>query len=138
MRTTRSAFAIWAAVAAASIGTHVSSALADNPPKLNVGTSCAAAARGAVSIGRDKEACMSDERAAQETLAKNWPRYSAPHKTQCVGMTTQGGPSYVELISCLEIMRDAAEIKKNDPFVGTTGDKRARSRSSQSMRRSQR
>ena len=63
---------------------------------------------------------MDDELTAQEMLAKNWSQYTRPHKTQCVGMTTQGGPSYVELISCLDIMRDADTIRKADPFFGLT------------------
>ena len=91
------------------------SARADGPPKLNIGSSCDAAAKGAISAGRDKEACMGDELAAQEMLAKNWAQYSRAHKTQCVGMTKNGGPaSYVELLSCLEIMRDARNIRNTD------------------------
>jgi len=61
---------------------------------------------------------MDDELTAQEMLAKNWSQYTRPHKTQCVGMTAQGGPSYVELISCLDIMKDAAAIYKADPLFG--------------------
>jgi hypothetical protein len=118
MRMITSAFAATLTLMAGLPGWQVASALADSPPKLNVSPSCAAAARGAISIGRDKEACMSDERAAQELLAKNWSQYSGTHKAQCVGMTTQGGPSYVELISCLDIMRDADVIKKSDPYYG--------------------
>ena len=63
---------------------------------------------------------MDDELTAQEMLAKNWSQYTRPHKTQCVGMTAQGGPSYVELISCLDIMRDADTIRKAGPFFGLT------------------
>jgi hypothetical protein len=62
---------------------------------------------------------MGDERAAQDQLTKNWSQYSRAHKTQCVGMTTRGGPSsYVELISCLDIMKDAAAIYKAAPLFG--------------------
>lgn len=61
-----------------------------------------------------------DELAAPEMLAKNWAQYSCAHKTQCVAMTTQGGPSYVELISCLEIMRDADAIRNAAPSFGLT------------------
>jgi hypothetical protein len=41
------------------------------PPVLQVGTSCEAAGRGAVVLGRNKEACMADETAAQDTLRQN-------------------------------------------------------------------
>ena len=72
--------------------------------------------RGAIGAGCDKEACMGDELAAQEMLVKNWAQYSRARKTQRVGMTTQGGPSYLELISCLDITRDADAIRKADPL----------------------
>jgi hypothetical protein len=87
------------------------------PPVLQVGTSCEAAGRGAVVLGRNKEACLADETAAQDTLKQNWAKYAANDKTSCIGMTTTGGPaSYVELLSCLEIMRDARNIQNADPL----------------------
>ena len=93
-------------------------ALADSPPKLNVAPSCDAAARGAISAGRDKEACLVDERTAEGVLAQNWSKYNAADKTQCVGNVKTGGPaSYVELLSCLEIMRDAKAIRESDPLM---------------------
>ena len=67
---------------------------------------------GKVGLGRDKKACLADETTAQDTLRQNWSKYSAADKTQCIGMERTGGPaSYVELLSCLEIMRDARNIQ---------------------------
>ena len=136
MKTTTLAFAAGVALAAMPLGRQAESARADSPPKLNVSKSCKAAARGAISLGRDQEACMGDERTAEETLAKNWSQYSLAHKTQCVSMTTQGGPSYVELISCLEIMRDAAAIKKADSFGDAAAEKQRRNPSNHRASRS--
>jgi len=118
VKLTTSAFATTIVLAVTPLGSQVVSAPADSPPKLNVGSSCDAAAKGAISAGRDKEACRGDEPAAQEMLARNWAQYSRAHKAQCVGMTTRGGSSYVEPISCLDIMRDADAIRKADPFFG--------------------
>ena len=65
---------------------------------------------------------MGDERQAEDVLTKNWSQYTRAHKTQCAGMTSRGGPqSYVELISCLDIMKDAAAINKADPLFGNFG-----------------
>jgi hypothetical protein len=90
-------------------------AASDSPPKLNVGPSCEAAARGAIAAGRNKETCMADERASQDVVNQNWSKYAPADKTQCVGMNMTGGPSsYVELLSCLEIMRDAKVIRSED------------------------
>jgi hypothetical protein len=103
------------AIVVMSLGSQVGLAIADSPPKLNVGPSCDTAGRGAISFGRNTEACMGDEREAEDQLTKNWSQYSHAHKSQCVGMTTAGGPSsYVELISCLDIMTAAATINKGD------------------------
>jgi hypothetical protein len=89
----------------------------EGPPKLDVGPSCEAAARSSIVVGRDKAACMGDERTAQDEVAKHWSQYAPADRTQCVGMVRTGGPSsYVELQSCLEMMRDVRIIHKNDPL----------------------
>jgi hypothetical protein len=49
-----------------------------------------------------------DEHTAETTLAQNWSKYSAGDKSQCIGTVQTGGPSiYVELLSCIEVLRDA-------------------------------
>ncbi len=84
---------------------------ADGPPRLDVRPSCEAAARGAVVAGRNTESCMEDERTAQNEMTNKWSQYAAADKTQCVNLIKDGGPpSYVELLSCLEAMRDARAI----------------------------
>ena len=123
MRSTTIACAGSVALTVVVLGSQVESARAADPPRLSVEHSCAAAAKGAISIGRDQEACMRDERAAQDLLTKSWSQYSVAHKTQCVGMTTQGSPSYVELVTCIETMRDAAAIEKADALSDGAGAK---------------
>jgi hypothetical protein len=92
---------------------------AGGPPVLQVGPSCEAAGRGAVVLGRNKEACLADENAALDTLKQNWSKYAATDKTLCLGMEATGGPaSYVELLSCLEVNRDARNIQNADPLEG--------------------
>jgi hypothetical protein len=50
-------------------------------------------------------------------LQKNWSKYSGTDKQQCLGMEKTGGPSsYVELLSCLEIRRDARDIRNGGPL----------------------
>jgi hypothetical protein len=68
-------------------------------------------------LGRNKEACLADENAAPKTLKENWSKYAASDKTLCIGMESTGGPaSYVELLSCLEVNRDARDIHSADPL----------------------
>jgi hypothetical protein len=104
-------------VAACVVAVFAPPIRADDVPTLQVGPSCEAAGRGTVVIGRSKESCMADETTARDALQKNWSKYSATDKQQCLGMEKAGGPSsYVELQSCLEIRRDARDIRNADPL----------------------
>jgi len=104
-----------AAIAAAVLLTALPAAAApaNGPPKLDVSPGCVAAARGPVLVVRDKAICLGEERTAEGILEKNWPAYDAADRTQCSGHVTTGGPaSYVELLSCLEMMRDVRKIRE--------------------------
>jgi hypothetical protein len=106
------------AVAALLLELDVAVAVADGPPKLDVTMTCEAAAQYSISAGRDKEACLGDESTAQTTLTQNWSKYNAEDRNQCVGTVKTGGPpSYVELLSCIEILRDAKQIREEEPIV---------------------
>jgi hypothetical protein len=84
---------------------------ADGVPTLKVETSCKAAGSAGMSAGRTTESCMNDEKSAREDLVKTWSTFSADDKSHCLSMvSTGGGPSYVELLSCLEMSRDAKKI----------------------------
>ncbi len=101
-----------------SLAPPVTAAVADEPPKLDVTTPCNAAAQFALLAGRDKDACVNDERTAETTLTENWSKYAADDKNQCVGTVQTGGPSsYVELLSCIEVLQDAKQIREGDPLM---------------------
>jgi hypothetical protein len=136
--------AIAITIALIGAGIAAPAAIAQQVPNLDVGPSCEAAARGAIIIGRDKQACLGDENAAKDTLQKSWSKYNSADKTQCVGLARQGGPpSYVELLSCLEVMRDSKTIRSNGPLLSapreasatspSAGGPRGRRRSRQSQ-----
>ncbi len=106
------------AVASLLLGLYAAVAVADEPPKLDVTTTCNAAAQYAISAGQDKDACLGDEHTAENTLAQNWSKYSADDKSQCIGTVKTGGPSsYVELLSCIEVLRDAKQFREEDPLM---------------------
>jgi hypothetical protein len=95
---------------------------AGGPPTLQVGPSCVAAGAGSVILGRNKESCLADENTARDTLKQNWSKYPAADKSDCVTLENSGGPaSYVELLSCLEVMRDARSIRNEDPLESDLG-----------------
>jgi hypothetical protein len=97
--------------AALALGASLITLAADGVPTLKVEPSCKAAGAAGLGMGRTAESCMNDEKAAREDLVKTWSTFSADDKTHCLSMVTTGGsPSYVELISCLEMSRDAKKI----------------------------
>ena len=97
--------------AAFALGSSLITVAADNVPILKVEPSCKAAGAAGLMLGRTAESCLNDEKAAREDLVKSWSSFSADDKSHCLSMISTGGaPSYVELLSCLEMSRDAKKI----------------------------
>lgn len=54
------------------------------------------------------ESCLRSEEQARDLLVKSWDEIAAGDKTGCSRLVRTGGqPSYVELLSCVEMARDA-------------------------------
>jgi hypothetical protein len=71
--------------------------------------------------GRDSAQCQRDEQDARSKLEKDWSQYSAAQRNQCDGLVTTGGaPSYVELLTCLEMAKQAKELPE-DSEMGNVG-----------------
>jgi hypothetical protein len=101
--------------------------VADRVPVLKVEPSCRAAGGVSMSTGRTMESCMNDENAARDELGTAWAKFSAADKSHCLTMvTTGGGPSYVELLSCLEMSRDAKLIAQGRAVNEATPARRKR------------
>ncbi len=85
-------------------------------PKLNVTPSCQAAAVGSIGQGKSSaSACMQNEKQARGQLQKQWNTYSRAERMRCEQLDTLGGPpSYVELLTCLQIAKEA----RNRPDSG--------------------
>ena len=99
---------------------------AERPPHLNVDRSCDAAASHGVN-GRTRDACMREENAAQSALNDKWKNFTARQHARCTGLVNMGGPpSYVELLTCLEMAEQAKQIPDRDPLraggMGTFAD----------------
>ena len=86
---------------------------ADSVPKFDVERTCRAASTAGVP-GRDSAQCQRDEQDARSKLEKDWSQYSAAQRSQCDGLVTTGGaPSYVELLTCLEMAKQAKELPED-------------------------
>ncbi|BAU91754.1 hypothetical protein MPPM_3149 [Methylorubrum populi] len=79
---------------------------ADGPPKLDVEATCKSAERvqKTLSDNPSKDACLNSERGAEADLRKRWSQFPTSAKSQCTQQFEAGGfPSYVELLTCLEL-----------------------------------
>jgi hypothetical protein len=77
---------------------------ADSVPKFDIAREC----RSEGGPQAVQEKCAGDEAAARDQLQPLWVQLSAADKANCVKATSADGtPSYVELLTCLEMARDA-------------------------------
>ena len=78
-------------------------------PTLNVDPTCQPFEGDSFKI--DKDRCLKAELATRDELAKQWGDFPAADRSFCTQSATMGGmPSYVALITCLEMKRDAAKL----------------------------
>jgi hypothetical protein len=97
----------------------------DRIPTFNVEPSCrGAAARSTVPMGATEnttDVCVRKENDAREQIVKEWGTFSAADRSYCVPLSMQGGrPTYTELLTCLELAREARNLKDKESS-GTTG-----------------
>ena len=85
-------------------------AVSDAVPKFDIVRECRFEGGSTVEFDR----CSQDEAAALEQLKANWARFTGVDKTTCLSMATVAGiASYVELLTCLEMAREASNTDKN-------------------------
>jgi hypothetical protein len=88
----------------------------DTLPTYNVEPSC----RGGMDVVADPRVsrdarfaqCLSEEAAARSTLQAQWTQFPAGDRTDCANTAKIGTPSYVELLTCLEMSREARKLPK--------------------------
>jgi hypothetical protein len=113
-----------AAAAALALGLPAvgASAANDKVPQLDVEPSCLAAEAAALVVGRTGDNCRNDEKNARDALAREWDSFSVADRGHCRSLIRTGGPpSYVELLSCLEVSRDARKIAEERTQRARTG-----------------
>ncbi len=109
-----------AIVLAAPLIFLTSSVVLADPPKWDVEKSCRSSFT-ADAGGADRQrvsSCVSDEKSCRRYDRKDWASYPGPDREHCQQLATLGGtPSYVEMLTCLQIARDTktlpADIKRS-------------------------
>jgi hypothetical protein len=94
-------------LAAVSLGVQVIVAAAQDVPTFDVSQTC----RGESQAEPDAtfKICMADEQKAREMLVSQWRQFAPANRTTCTQTETDiaGVRSYVELLTCLQMARDA-------------------------------
>ncbi|MGH6812655.1 MAG: hypothetical protein ACREDM_10005 [Methylocella sp.] len=99
----------------------LTSAKPNGVPRFDVARSCQDARAYA---GDDKNlayrGCMKDENDARAELAREWAHFKPGDRKDCVAQGAVPVPSYVEILTCLEMSDEAEALYKPD---GTLRDK---------------
>lgn len=81
-------------------------------PVFDLKKSCKTTEDTALSLGRSVESCISSEEAAREQLENRWAEFPGAKRVECVGVSKIGGiPSYIEVLTCLELAQDLERIR---------------------------
>jgi hypothetical protein len=86
-------------------------AISDAVPKFDIAKECRFEGGSTADVDR----CHQDEAEALEQVKANWAQFTGADKSTCVSVATviAGSASYVELLTCLEMGRDANNADKN-------------------------
>jgi len=83
--------------------------VADGVPKFDIARECRSEGGSQATL----EQCAADEAKARDQLQPQWTQFSSHDKAVCITETGMDGTSsYVELLICLEMARDAKKASK--------------------------
>lgn len=101
-----------------ALGAHLV-LVADKVPELKFEQSCRAAVEAASIPNRDESACINDEKQAKAKLEQEWSQYTREQQQHCTRLSTTGGPpSYVELLTCVEMSQAADALPDHGRATG--------------------
>ena len=100
--------------------TQLTITIADDVPRFNLEPVChGIAQQGGLdpepnkSVRQDFEGCIKSEMAIRDQLVEQWSTFKASDRANCIGEATAGGfPSYTDLLTCLQMARDANQMGK--------------------------
>lgn len=99
-------------------------AFADAVPDLDVAQTCRSASRAntSVSDNANVDGCLRSERDAKKEAERRWGDYTPSAKRQCEDQYKAGGyPSYVEMVTCLELASGTVPNQPNSGGAATGG-----------------
>lgn len=108
---------------AMSLGASLVVSVADKVPEFDVTASCKEVAGFGLALAHNPEHCIKDENTARAELQQKWSTYPAAERSRCVAETMIGSPSYVDILTCLEMTKEAEAL--NAPLIGASKKKRS-------------
>jgi hypothetical protein len=84
-------------------------AFADEVPTYDVRATCRAEAQDVASSGT-AAACLTQEQQARATLVSQWTQFAAESRTTCMQAQAGFSPSYVELLTCLQLAKEVKSL----------------------------
>jgi len=96
------------------------SARPSSVPKLNVDPVCRGIAQQAATPGErggpdlGYRQCIASEMAMRRKLIKQWPAFRATDRFDCVGAEMGALPSYTDLLTCLQMAKEARKLNNNN------------------------
>ncbi len=83
-------------------------------PTLNYDLICRDSAVENLGVKDDRGICMQDEANARAELARRWSEFDPSGRATCARLSSSNrSGSYVEMLTCLEMDRDARKLHKN-------------------------
>jgi hypothetical protein len=83
-------------------------------PTYDVKPTCRAAIELSGVTGRTVEMCEASEAQARKEIVKDWSTFTESARDRCLQTSSRHAPSYVELLICLESMRDMQKRQEQD------------------------
>jgi hypothetical protein len=87
-------------------------------PTYNVKPTCRAAIELSAITGRTVEMCEASEAQVRNEIVKTWSTFTEAAKDRCLNTSARHAPSYVELLICLESMRDMQKRQQQEKSDG--------------------
>jgi hypothetical protein len=102
-------------LATLALTTQMLVAVADKVPEFDTRPSCRGGAESGIALKPDVDGCVRSETRARDEITRRWGDFSAADRTRCVETTQRGGPpSYVEVLTCLEMAQEAKRLPKDE------------------------
>jgi hypothetical protein len=95
------------------VGGHLMIAVVDKVPDLNFEPICRDAAGEQLGIKDNFATCIQGEKTARNQLAAHWGEFDSADRARCIRLSTlDRAASYIEVLTCLELERDAKKLRR--------------------------